>query len=89
MDNNKMVIQLDMFNLHQQVFLCDEEQPKLIYECQAIDELSEAVVNLSYKFNTYNIVITGNLNYCSSLIEDIKTIETKNFSQNFINIEVI
>ena len=82
-----IICNISMFELHQKVFLVENESNKEI-AITSLEDLNINLVENCRKYNTSNIHLYGNEDYIKPLIEEILTYNESKYGYNEINIEV-
>ena len=90
MDNKYFIIFLNLFTYRHEITFVDMDNNSLV-NCgsYSLDELFGKVLELADKENTYNFKIKAIGESADAFIQELREIETRVYSTNKFNIEVI
>ena len=88
MNDEIIFIKLDLFRLNQTVYIQDKIGIKNT-RYVVLDDLPEFIGYLANDKKISNVKIIGQKDFSLPIAEDIRTYCVKNYSNNYINIEII
>ena len=68
---NKIVCNIELFSLHQNLFVVNEDGATKI-NIGTLEDLKESIANACHNLNIYHVHLIGNNDYIDNLIEEIK-----------------
>lgn len=84
----KILCNISMFDLHQQVLLVDGTEMKPVV-ISNLNDLGANIAMACSKYSTNEVTLTGNTKFASALAEEICTVGATQYGMNNINVEVI
>lgn len=84
----QIICNMNMYDLHQLIFLAEDGVNQKQVGIASIDGISEMLVECCKKYDTYSIHLFGNAEYLSPVVEQIEKIKITNYAYENIIIEV-
>ena len=85
----KILCNLNLFTLHQNIYLMDDNGIVNPITAVELEALPGAIVAICHEYDTNTVVLSGNVAYSQSLAENICEFSLNNYNGNTIKVEVI
>ena len=84
----KILCNLNLFALHQNIYLIDEAGNVSPLAAAELEQLPEVLAAICNEHSAHHVILNGNVAYADSIAENIREFGLKNYSNN-IKVEVI
>ena len=85
----KIYCELHMFDLHQNIFVIDDDGTQTCVAIASMEELPEVISAISDSRGINKIILTGNTVFGKAVSEDIIAYSKMHYSYNNIEVEVM
>lgn len=85
--DNMILCTFNLFDLHQQIQLVDENEVRVI-GISSIDDLGENIAMLCDKYDVHNVHLYGSTTYAHNLIQQMIDANVSKYNNRAIDVEI-